>query len=82
MRHRTLRLNITLPQSLVTSLDRMAGPRKRSSFIAQAVRDRIERIQKREMERLLTEGYQALKTESISITKAFEGIAEKSISTE
>lgn len=73
MNHRALRLNITLPQPLVASLDRIAGPRKRSSFIAQAVRERIERLQKSEMEILLVEGYQSLRHESIAITREFEG---------
>ncbi len=40
----TVRLNITLPKGLVQAMNRVTGPRKRSRFIAEAVRQRIERL--------------------------------------
>ena len=36
-----VRLNITLPKKLVQSLDKFAGPRKRSRFIAKALENQI-----------------------------------------
>jgi len=76
MNRNTIRLNITLPQSLVFSLDEVAGPRKRSRFIAQAVQEKIEQIKNEKMEALLKEGYQSHQAESIAIVKDFEGFAE------
>jgi metal-responsive CopG/Arc/MetJ family transcriptional regulator len=76
MNRNTIRLNITLPKSLVTSLDEVAGLRKRSQFIADAVQERIEQIKNAEMSALLKEGYQIHQAESIAIVKDFEGLAE------
>jgi metal-responsive CopG/Arc/MetJ family transcriptional regulator len=75
MNRNTIRLNITLPHSLVSSLDAVAGPRKRSRFIAQAVQEKIEQMKNEEMEALLKEGYQAQQAESLAIVKDFEGAA-------
>ena len=53
-----VRLNITLPKKLVQSLDKLAGPRKRSRFIAKALENQIKQYKKTELEKLLAEGYQ------------------------
>jgi Arc/MetJ family transcription regulator len=37
-----VRLHITLEEDLVAELDRRVGPRKRSSFVAQAVRRALD----------------------------------------
>lgn len=37
-----MRLHITLDDDLVAEIDRRAGPRKRSAFIAQLVRHRLD----------------------------------------
>jgi metal-responsive CopG/Arc/MetJ family transcriptional regulator len=76
MNRNTIRLNITLPHSLVSSLDAVAGHRKRSQFIAQAVQEKIEQMENEKMETLLKEGYQAQHAESLAIIKDFEGVAE------
>ena len=76
MNRNTIRLNITLPQSLVSSLDEIAGHRKRSRFIAEAVQEKIEQIKSDEMHALLKEGYQTHQAESIAIVKDFEGRSE------
>ena len=49
----TVRLNITLPKGLVQAMNRVTEPRKRSRFIADAVRLKIELKEKEEMEKLL-----------------------------
>jgi len=69
---KTVRLNITLPEGLVEAMNRVTEPRKRSLFIAEAVRQKILQKEKDEMEKLLIEGYQAAAKESLSITKEFE----------
>jgi metal-responsive CopG/Arc/MetJ family transcriptional regulator len=68
----TVRLNITLPKGLVEAMNRMTQPRKRSGFIAEAVRQKIEQKEKEETEKLLVEGYQAAARESHSLTREFE----------
>ena len=67
-----IRMNITLPKDIATSLDEMAGPRKRSQFIAQALRMMIDQVKKREMDLQLTEGYRAGKEENLKVAEAFE----------
>jgi CopG family transcriptional regulator/antitoxin EndoAI len=68
----TVRLNITLPKGLVEAMNRMTESRKRSGFIAEAVRQKIEQKEKEEMEKLLVEGYQASAKESRALTREFE----------
>ena len=46
MNTETIRMNITLLKDLVALLDEIAGPRKRSRFIAQALRMIIEQQNK------------------------------------
>ncbi len=68
----TVRLNITLPKELVEAINRMTEHRKRSLFIAEAVRQKIVQKEKEEMEKLLAEGYQANDRESLTLTREFE----------
>jgi CopG family transcriptional regulator/antitoxin EndoAI len=68
----TVRLNITLPKGLVQAMNRVTGPRKRSRFIAEAVRQRIEEKEKKAIDKLLEEGYQVTAKENLTLTKEFE----------
>jgi CopG family transcriptional regulator/antitoxin EndoAI len=68
----TVRLHVTLPRGLVEAMNRVAEGRKRSRFIAEAVRQKIEQKEKEEMEKLLVEGYQAAAKESLAKTEEFE----------
>jgi len=72
MNTKTIRINITLPKDLVASLDEMAGPRKRSRFIAQALRMMIDQVKSTEMDLELTEGYRGRKNENLKVAEAFE----------
>ena len=67
-----VRLNVTLPRGLVEAMNRVTEPRKRSRFIAEAVRQKIEQKEKEELDKLLVEGYQAAAKESLALTKEFE----------
>jgi len=69
-----VRLNITLPFSIAEELNQITVPRKRSQFIAEAVRLRIMQLKEKKLEALLCEGYQAEKEEGLKITKEFEAI--------
>ncbi len=69
-----VRMNITLPEDLVHKLNRLTRSRKKSQFIAEALKERIEKIQHKELQKALEEGYKAMKQESHSIAKEFESI--------
>ena len=70
----TVRLNITLPKELVLALNRLTAPRKRSRFITESIKQRIEQEEKEAMEKILEEGYRTMKQESLVITKEFEAV--------
>lgn len=69
-----VRLNITLPSSVAEELNKCAAPRKRSQFVAEAIKMRIRQLKEKKMDILLAEGYQATKNEGLDITKEFEAI--------
>ena len=70
----TVRLNITLPKELVLTLNRLTAPRKRSRFITESIKQRIEQEERKAMEKILEEGYLAMRQESLVITKEFEAV--------
>ncbi|MDA3788001.1 MAG: hypothetical protein PF503_05865 [Desulfobacula sp.] len=69
-----VRLNITLPLSITEELNKFSGPRKRSQFIAEAIKLRIKHLKEKKIEALLVEGYQATKEEALEISQEFEAI--------
>ena len=72
MNTETVRLNITIPKDLAQDLKRLTGPKKRSQFIAEAVRERIEKQKKDELMKVLEEGYRAREKESLALSREFE----------
>jgi CopG family transcriptional regulator / antitoxin EndoAI len=72
MRSDKVRLNITLPKSVARELDELAGQRNKSEFIAEALQAKIQEIRKRDLKRLLEEGYQATSREAVAISEEFE----------
>ena len=69
---RVVRMNITIPQELARQVDELTGPRKRSQFISEALKHRIDEIQREKAQKALEEGYKARKEEGHFITKEFE----------
>jgi metal-responsive CopG/Arc/MetJ family transcriptional regulator len=69
-----VKLNITIPEELARQLEKLAGSRKKSRFIAEALRKRIGEIQEQELNKILEEGYKARRQESLSIGKDFESV--------
>ncbi len=65
------RLNITLPEDLALALD---GVSNKSRFIAQALREKLERDRKKMLEALLMEGYQATSEEDKELNQEWEEI--------
>ena len=43
----TIRLNITLPEDLANQIDNLVEPKKKSRFIAEAIRQRIEALERK-----------------------------------
>ena len=69
-----IRLNITLPRDLVAALDILAGSRKRSQFISEAVRIRVRQLEQEKLDTLLAEGYQASRQENLDLAGEFETV--------
>jgi len=65
-------MNITIPQELARKVDEVTGPRKRSQFISEALKHRIEEIEYEKVQRALEEGYKARKEEGHSAAAEFE----------
>jgi len=68
----TVRLNITIPEDLARQLDSIVGAKRKSRFIAETLRKRIQEIEEQKLQLLLQEGYKARKKESQSIAREFE----------
>lgn len=66
------RLNIVLPDDLVREIDRIAGRRKRSQFIVDAVKRRSIDLEKDGLQREMAEGYRATRLEEEELVKLFE----------
>ena len=69
-----VRLNISLPSFIAEELDQFSLPRKRSQFIAEAIKLRIKQLKEKKMEKLLKEGYKASHAEGLHLTKEFETV--------
>jgi metal-responsive CopG/Arc/MetJ family transcriptional regulator len=69
-----VRMNITIPEELAHQLNRMIGSRKKSQFIAGALRESINKIKYKELQKALEEGYKARAQESRSFAKEYESI--------
>ncbi|MDR3556528.1 MAG: hypothetical protein P4L55_17385 [Syntrophobacteraceae bacterium] len=66
------RLNIVLPDALIREIDQIAGKRKRSQFIAEAVKRRILDLEKDRLRRAMAEGYRAARQEDEELIREFE----------
>lgn len=69
-----VRMNITLPEDLARQLDQLVGPRKKSRFITETLKERVKRIEEDKLQKMLEEGYKIRKEESLSIAKEFEPV--------
>jgi len=65
------RLNITLPDEVVREIKDLPN---KSRFIAEALKEKLERIEREKLDRLLVEGYKATKEEDKRIDKEWEKI--------
>lgn len=69
---RTARLNFTVPQDVVEMLRQQVSNRKRSSFVADAIREKLVRLESEQLKKDLIEGYTIRREEDSNINSAFE----------
>jgi metal-responsive CopG/Arc/MetJ family transcriptional regulator len=65
------RLNITLPEKIAQEIKHIPN---KSDFIAEAVKEKLERINKEKLDKLLIEGYKATRKEDKEINQEWEKI--------
>lgn len=65
------RLNITLPEEIARKIKDLPN---KSRFIAEALKEKLERERKERLDRLLIEGYRATKEEDRRIAEEWEKI--------
>ncbi|MBA7473771.1 hypothetical protein ES707_09115 [subsurface metagenome] len=65
------RLNITLPEEINEQIKSLPN---KSRFIAEALKEKLERIEREKLDRLLVEGYKATKEEDKRIDREWEKI--------
>jgi len=67
-------MNITIPEDLARQLDQLVDSRKKSRFIAEALKERVKKIEEDKLQKMLEEGYKRRREESLSISRDFESI--------
>ena len=65
------RLNITLPEEIAQEIKDIPN---KSSFISEAVKEKLDRINKEKLDKLLIEGYKATRKEDKEINQEWEKI--------
>jgi metal-responsive CopG/Arc/MetJ family transcriptional regulator len=65
------RLNITLPEEIAQEIKYIPN---KSGFISEAVKEKLERINKEKLDKLLIEGYKAIRKEDKEINQEWEKI--------
>jgi metal-responsive CopG/Arc/MetJ family transcriptional regulator len=68
------RLNITLPETICEKLN---AYRNKSNFIAEALAEKLEREERKKLEKLLIEGYKMTTKEDKKINREWEKITIK-----
>ena len=69
-----VRLNITLPDDLARRVNEVAGPGRKSRFIAETLQRRLQEIKDQELQDVLAEGYRARSEEASSLAREFESV--------
>jgi len=65
------RLNITLPEKIAQEIKDIPN---KSSFISEAIKEKLNRINKEKLDKLLIEGYKATRKEDKEINQDWEKI--------
>ncbi len=67
----TKRLNITISEEVVKKMSNIPN---KSKFITEAVEEKLQRIEKEKLNRILAEGYRATKTEDKDVNNDWEQV--------
>jgi metal-responsive CopG/Arc/MetJ family transcriptional regulator len=67
----TKRLNITIPESIAKKMERIPN---KSKFIAEAVEEKLKKIEEEKLDKELIEGYKATREEGKVINQEWEKI--------
>ena len=65
------RLNIILPEKIAQEIKDISN---KSGFIAEAIKEKIEKINRKKLDQLLIEGYEATRKEDKEINQEWEKI--------
>ena len=65
------RFNITLPEEIAQEIKSIPN---KSGFISEAIKEKLERINKEKLDKLLIEGYKATRKEDKEINQEWEKI--------
>jgi len=66
------KVNFTIPAEIVALLNDRIAHRKRSAFVAAAIRERLAEIDSEALDRELREGYEARRDEDAAINAEWE----------
>ena len=69
---KNLKLNFTIPEEIATKLKANVGERKRSSFVAAAISERLKQLEDERLMELLKEGYLATLEEDAALNEEWE----------
>ncbi len=69
---KTVKLNFTIAEDIAEALRARVGARRRSSFVAGAIRDKLNRLEQDELRRTLVEGYLARREEDVAVNEEWE----------
>ncbi len=69
---KTVRLSITIPADVAMQLHKLVGPKKKSQFITETLREKLDNIQRKRLQKVLAEGYKASGRESLELVQDFE----------
>ena len=72
MATKTLRVNFTFPEDVVTMLKTRVNKRRRSAFVAEATREKLREIEEEQLRQELIEGYKARREEDAELNKEWE----------
>ena len=67
-----VRVNFTIPEEVIKSLNKRVEKRKRSAFVTLAVNEKLSRIDQEELTKNLIEGYQVSAEEDAILSNEWE----------
>ncbi len=70
----TLKVNFTIPEDVVRKLRNLVDDRKRSAFVAEALREKLRRIEEEKLKQELIEAYKERYEEDMELDREWEAI--------